>query len=741
MQGEQAGATTSEPAPALECDVVMKGGVTSGIVYPSAIAAIARDYRLRSIGGTSVGAIAAAAAAAMEFGRRSGRNPAARQQLENLPAKLGGNVPGEPSLAELFTPDRETAGVFNLVWDLAKAGAARGRLGVAGHLLAWPFLAAALLAALLTIFLLRSVPGSVGPANVVVPVLLFLLSLIVLTAAFAGIWWIPRVLRGIRSAGAMGFGVCSGYSERLGRRSLAGWLHAEIQSLAGLGPAHRPICFGDLWAAAERTAEAGGADPFDWPDPAAPPGPVAGPDIELGARDIDLVFVASDISRAQTVQLPFLRRADRLYFRRSDLLEQFPEDIVNWMELRAGPRELAEVETPEGMENESFFRLPPAEVLPILFGVRMSMSFPGLFRAVRLYVVRRATGGAQKLEPLWLADGGITSNFPIHLFDSPIPSRPTFCLNLLYHDDQLEPDPPGPKDGDGDADGGEEDEAEASAIAEAKKGEIQAGTPDPKGQAEQLVYMLRRNRGRLSAYTELPGGGLSEILRFGSRVVTTARQWNDNHLIDVPGYRDRIVHIKMRKDEGGFHFDLDADQIKDLAKRGETAGEAIAGRFRPDATKDPLYKGEDLRLTWANHRMVRFRAFLAGVEVTAAQFTANWWRDFDRAETPAADPDHVEPSLYQMIDTPKGAKPSPRAQSFGYRFANDAQADLAHEMVKAINALTRLGVATPGIGIDYVNDRSTSPRQKSVVRLRPLGDDDRRSMHPPVPEDPDRLYP
>ena len=48
----------------LECDLVMRGGITSGIVYPRAIAKLAETYNFRSIGGTSAGAIAAAATAA-----------------------------------------------------------------------------------------------------------------------------------------------------------------------------------------------------------------------------------------------------------------------------------------------------------------------------------------------------------------------------------------------------------------------------------------------------------------------------------------------------------------------------------------------------------------------------------------------------------------------------------------------------------------------------------------------------
>ena len=40
----------------LQCDLVMRGGITSGIVYPRAIAKLAETYRFRSIGGTSAGA-------------------------------------------------------------------------------------------------------------------------------------------------------------------------------------------------------------------------------------------------------------------------------------------------------------------------------------------------------------------------------------------------------------------------------------------------------------------------------------------------------------------------------------------------------------------------------------------------------------------------------------------------------------------------------------------------------------
>ena len=49
-----------------ECDIIMKGGITSGVVYPKTILRMAEQYRFRSIGGTSAGAIAAALTAAAE---------------------------------------------------------------------------------------------------------------------------------------------------------------------------------------------------------------------------------------------------------------------------------------------------------------------------------------------------------------------------------------------------------------------------------------------------------------------------------------------------------------------------------------------------------------------------------------------------------------------------------------------------------------------------------------------------
>jgi NTE family protein len=58
---------------------------------------------------------------------------------------------------------------------------------------------------------------------------------------------------------------------------------------------------------------------------------------------------------------------------------------------------------------------------PVVDAVRMSMSYPFLFTPVTLH-----QGG----RPHYVVDGGLLSNFPIWLFDSPHPKRPTWGFRL-----------------------------------------------------------------------------------------------------------------------------------------------------------------------------------------------------------------------------------------------------------------------------------------------------------------------
>lgn len=52
---------SKERRPKKACDIVMKGGITSGVVYPEAVGQLADTYEFRNIGGASAGAISCAA--------------------------------------------------------------------------------------------------------------------------------------------------------------------------------------------------------------------------------------------------------------------------------------------------------------------------------------------------------------------------------------------------------------------------------------------------------------------------------------------------------------------------------------------------------------------------------------------------------------------------------------------------------------------------------------------------------
>src|SRR3954454_17988331 len=98
------------------CDIVMKGGVTSGVVYPLTVAELSKDYAFKNVGGTSAGAVAAALTAAAEYRRRTG-SLEGFDLLRGLPATLG--APG--FLVSLFAPDSATRPLFRAVLSIAES--------------------------------------------------------------------------------------------------------------------------------------------------------------------------------------------------------------------------------------------------------------------------------------------------------------------------------------------------------------------------------------------------------------------------------------------------------------------------------------------------------------------------------------------------------------------------------------------------------------------------------------------
>src|SRR6478609_4751965 len=98
------------------CDMVMKGGITSGVVYPKAVTEIAKTHTFKSIGGTSAGAIAAAAAAAAQLGKHRNAPAGGFALLEGLPSFLREqNGSGHTNLFTFFQPQPETRRVFEVL--------------------------------------------------------------------------------------------------------------------------------------------------------------------------------------------------------------------------------------------------------------------------------------------------------------------------------------------------------------------------------------------------------------------------------------------------------------------------------------------------------------------------------------------------------------------------------------------------------------------------------------------------
>ena len=246
-------------SPRLVADVVMKGGITGGIVYPRAVARLAETYRLQNVGGTSAGAIAAAAAAAAEHGRHSRHGGFAA--LAAVPAQLAEGKPGDLKLLRLFQPDERTSRLFSL----ALAVLAHGKRGVVRAL--WLFsrfpLSALLLAAVAIVL------AALGEIDAGYALAVGVVALIV---AVAGTAW--NVIRDALTAiPDNDYGLCRLFSASPapGREPLTVWLHQQLQTLSGKSD-DDPLTFGDLWG----VAGAAGWDP--------------------GSRDVNLEMITTDLT-------------------------------------------------------------------------------------------------------------------------------------------------------------------------------------------------------------------------------------------------------------------------------------------------------------------------------------------------------------------------------------------------------------------------------------------------------------
>jgi predicted acylesterase/phospholipase RssA len=498
------------------CDLVMKGGVTSGVVYPPAVCELARQYSFKNIGGTSAGAIAAAAAAAAEYARRSGAPEGTGfAALAHLPMELA----QEGRLLRLFSPHPSVRALFDVAVAALSARSTAGIIAaIAAQVLRsffWQALIAALVAVVLAYWLLGTVTGP-GPR-----VYVLITSIIIAVAGFALFVAIALYRQLTRALPDNFYGLASGFSDQQQgappAAPLTNWLTHYFNLVAGKPLQEGPLTFGDLYGA-----------------PLTPAETAAGLEKRPGSRAINLEMMSTALNHGRPYRLPFHDPDQIFFFSAREFSKLFPTSIVNFL---IEHQRLDEDPAPQLESGERLYGFPKPENLPVVVATRMSLSFPLLLSAVPLYA-RDFTRRQPMVERCWFSDGGICSNLPLHFFDAPLPRWPTFGINLKpFH-------------------------------------------PDHKTEEEAVHLSKSANRARQPIWNRFEDeAGSSRVSAFLFAILETMQNWRDNAQASVPGHRDRLVHISQSPDEGGLNLKMMQHTIERLSDRGRRAGIALVERF------------------------------------------------------------------------------------------------------------------------------------------------------------------
>ena len=549
------------------CDLVLKGGVVDGVVYPWAIMELARAFRFRNISGTSVGAVAAALTAAAEYSRRLGSNAGFNEVLLKLPEDLAAEIGGDTRLFTLFQPS--PGGGQRLFTVFVALFGQASKVEAAWQAYGKPVLFACLasIAVLIGAFGVSLVQAVVDGAMVA------LLTLAVM------------LCRDLLGLAGNGFGLCSG--KRLaeaphGRPAFTDWLHEGIQA-AAQRPLDQPLTFRHLWEAP------GGA----------PSGGMVSP-LAARGRSIDLRMISTSLSHGRPYGLPLGDDGSRLFFRIEELQPYFPDTVMAHLRRVAQPYQPLPgdppIVLPAGAGELSESRQLPQGDLPVLVATRMSLSFPVLFKAVPLYAIDAIgaidAGSVATMRRCWFADGGICSNFMIHQFDAILPKWPTFGIALeADRDRRVAPPEPGP------------------AVVVTRL----------HGEGREEVW------NRFDPTPDATPPQMSRLTGFLVSLLDATKDWNDNTTMRMSGTRDRIARIRLSNAGdarlGGLNLRLSGLQIMRMAREfGWPAGRLLVEKFSP--TRDRVVPGVPLSGSWNEHRWVRFQSFVHGLRHRVAGFEA-----------------------------------------------------------------------------------------------------------------------
>lgn len=571
--------SATDPLPAFDdralrdryCDLILTGGVTSAIAYPAAIVALGSVYRFNSIGGSSSGAGAAALAAAAEYRRRHG-SPNGFGVLIQRAQALPETVRGKTRLAWLFQPSAQHRRLFKAL--VPGVAAPSGKLGK----LFWGFLAAyavpGLLGAAVGCALLWLASGGHPPDDGFGKVALLILFLCLAALGFAlmaGLF----VWRDVARVADDDYGLCTGFERAPGAAepTLIEWLHSLIQEVAGLQHQEAPLTFADLAAAPGSPRE------------------TLGDHSAAGAVSIRLQMFTANVTHGRPVLLPQDPAEPPLYFRPSELRRLFPDSVVEHMKRHSAPRigdervieprrrdkwydyfypASAKPASPIAGDDE-LWQLPKQE-LPIVVASRMSVAFPVLFTAVPLWSLDQQDG-KRVFRRCLFSDGGLCSNFPIHLFDSALPAWPTFGISL-YELDEL------------------------AGIGPGKHSSEPAAAACDKTAVKLPADAFEVNeRWRDFEQKATP---LDRLLGFVGALLSTTKDWNDKMLSRLPGVRERVARVGLPPGTGGLNILMNRTEIERLSCLGLEAARQLITRFAAPSTPSGGAAG------WNEHRWVRF---------------------------------------------------------------------------------------------------------------------------------------
>jgi hypothetical protein len=164
-----------------------------------------------------------------------------------------------------------------------------------------------------------------------------------------------------------------------------------------------------------------------------------------------------------------------------------------------------------------------------------------------------------------MSDGGLCSNFPIHLFDSFLPMWPTFGISLNTRDDN---------------------------------------------NREPVRLPEFHSSGRADTWDHAPDRSPWTLFGFLGSLWRTTWRWNDSTMMRMPGVRDRVVRLYLEKGEGGVNIRMPSERIRLLGTTyGTPAARAFIEKFESAGSRG-----------WDEHRWVRLNCLLISMRERIGNF-------------------------------------------------------------------------------------------------------------------------